>query len=76
MQTPRKPSSERWPLPVRYADAPKKLVESVESNAALTQTDETVLALSVAFCSVLGLLVTGQRFDEKISDTLVQKGGG
>jgi hypothetical protein len=39
---------------------------------ALTQSDETVLALSIAFCSALGLVVTGQRFDEKISDTLEQ----
>jgi hypothetical protein len=59
-------------IAIRYADAPKKLVEYVESNAVLTQSDETVLALTIAFCLVLGLLVTGQRFDAKISDTLVQ----
>ncbi len=59
-------------IAVRYADAPRKLVEYVESNAALTQSDGTVMALSVAFCAVLGLLVRGERFDEKISDKLVQ----
>lgn len=59
-------------IAIRYADAPKKLVEYVGSNAALTQSDPTVLALTVAYCAVLGLLVTGQRFDAKISDTLVQ----
>lgn len=59
-------------IAVRYAGAPKKLAEYVESNTALTQNDETVMALTIAFCSVLGLLVTGQRFDENISDTLVQ----
>jgi ADP-ribosylglycohydrolase len=58
-------------IAIRYANSPKKIVEYVESNAALTETDETVMALTIAFCSVLGLLVTGQRFDEKISDTLV-----
>jgi ADP-ribosylglycohydrolase len=59
-------------IAIRYADEPKKLVEYVGSNAALTQSDPTVLALTVAYCAVLGLLVKGQRFDAKISDTLVQ----
>ena len=57
---------------ILYANAPKKLVEYVESNAAPTQSDETVLALTIAFCSVLGLVVTGERFDARIGDKLVQ----
>jgi hypothetical protein len=44
----------------------------VESNATLTQSDETVLALTIAFCLVLGLVVTGERFDARIGDKLVQ----
>jgi ADP-ribosylglycohydrolase len=59
-------------IAILYAGKPARLVEHVESNMALTQSDETVLALSIAFCSALGLVVTGQRFDEKISDTLEQ----
>jgi ADP-ribosylglycohydrolase len=59
-------------IAIRYANKPTELVEFVESNAVLTEYDETVLALTIAFCSVLGLLVAGQRFDAKISDTLVQ----
>jgi ADP-ribosylglycohydrolase len=59
-------------IAIRYADSPRALVEFVESNTTLTQTDETVVALSIAFCAVLGLLVTGQRFDAKIGDTLAQ----
>ncbi len=59
-------------IAIRYANAPKELVEYVESNATLTQSDETVLALTIAFCLVLGLLVTGRRFDENIGETLVQ----
>jgi len=59
-------------IAIRYANAPKELVEYVESNATLTQSDETVLALTIGFCLVLGLLVTGRRFDENIGDTLVQ----
>ena len=59
-------------IAIRYADAPKQLVGYVESNAALTQSDETVMALTIGFCLVLGLLVTGRQFDEKIGETLVQ----
>jgi ADP-ribosylglycohydrolase len=59
-------------IAVRYAYAPKQLVEYVESNSALTQSDETVLALTIAFCLVLGLVVTGERFDAGIGDKLVQ----
>jgi ADP-ribosylglycohydrolase len=59
-------------IAIGYANAPKELVEYVESNATLTQSDETVLALTIAFCLVLGLLVTGRRFDENIGETLVQ----
>ncbi len=59
-------------IAILYANTPTKLVEHAESNMALTQSDETVLALSIAFCSALGLVVAGQRFDEKISDTLEQ----
>lgn len=59
-------------IAVRYSSAPKQLVEYVESNAGLTQSDETVLALTIAFCLVLGLLVTGRQFDEKVGETLVQ----
>jgi ADP-ribosylglycohydrolase len=59
-------------IAIRYADAPKQLVAYVESNAALTQSDETVMALTIGFCLVLGLLVTGRQFDEKIGETLVQ----
>ena len=59
-------------IAIIYANAPKKLVEYVESNATLTQSDETVLALTIAFCLVLGRVVTGERFDARIGDRLVQ----
>jgi hypothetical protein len=59
-------------IAVRYANKPAELVEFVECNAALSEYGETVLALTIAFCSILGLLVTGQRLDEKISNRLVQ----
>ena len=59
-------------IAILYANKPAELVEHTESNMALTQSDETVLALSIAFCAMLGLVVTGQRFDEKITNTLEQ----
>jgi ADP-ribosylglycohydrolase len=59
-------------IAIRYADSPSELVEYVESNAALTQYDETVMAMSISFCAVLGLIVKGHRFDEYIGNTLVE----
>ena len=58
-------------LGVRYACDMRRLAESVTANAALTQSDGTVLAMTVAYCAVLGLLVRGHRLDELISDTLL-----
>jgi ADP-ribosylglycohydrolase len=59
-------------IAIRYADHPAELVEYVEENVTLTQTDETVVALTLAYCLVLGLLVMGEPFDAKIGDKLVQ----
>ncbi len=58
-------------LAIRYAGEPRRLAEAVSANAALTQTDDAILAMSVAFCAVLGLLVEGHPLDEHISDTLM-----
>lgn len=59
-------------IAIRYAGAPDRLVEHAEANITLTQYDETVVALSIAYCAVLGLLVSGERFDENISATLME----
>jgi len=59
-------------LAIRYAAQPRQLAQSIASNTQLTQTDETVVALTVAFGAVLGQLVTGVPFDEKISGRLMQ----
>jgi ADP-ribosylglycohydrolase len=58
-------------IAVRYAGRPDELARNVADNAALTQTDDIVLAMTVAFCSVLGLLVTGRALDAQISDVLM-----
>lgn len=64
-------------LAVRYARNPARLAASIGANTLLTQSDATVMAMTVAFGAVLGLLVQGHPLDEQISAklmTLVQSG--
>ena len=64
-------------LGARYALDPHRLAESVSANCHLTQGDEAVVAMSTAFCCVLGQLVAGEPFDVQLSDklmALVKKG--
>ena len=58
-------------LAVLHAAAPRKMAEAVWSNTVLTQTDETVVAMTVAFCAVLSQLVRGERLDGGISGKLM-----
>jgi ADP-ribosylglycohydrolase len=59
-------------IAVRYARDPAQLARAVTANAALTQNDETVLSLTVAYAAVLGLLVQEEPLDERISGKLMQ----
>ncbi|MGV3661327.1 MAG: ADP-ribosylglycohydrolase family protein [Prosthecobacter sp.] len=64
-------------LGVRYAKAPRQAAETVSANCVLTQKDETVVAMTTAFCCVLGQLVNGEALDVNLSDklmALVKKG--
>lgn len=58
-------------IAIRYARNPRELADAVSRNTALTQGDPTVLAITVAFNAVLGLLVQGHRLDPAISDILM-----
>jgi ADP-ribosylglycohydrolase len=58
-------------LSARYALEPTRLAEAVSSNCLLTQSDETIVAMSTAYCCVLGQLVAGERLDEQLSDKLM-----
>lgn len=60
-------------IAVRYADQPGRLAEAVARNAVLTQIDETVVAMTVAFGAVLGLLVQGHPFDRHLSESLMKQ---
>ncbi|MDF1689551.1 MAG: ADP-ribosylglycohydrolase family protein [Cycloclasticus sp.] len=59
-------------LAVRYATNPKELASSVSSNTLLTQCDETINAMTVAYAAVLGMLVQGHPLDEELSGKLMQ----
>lgn len=59
-------------LAVRYALQPARLASVVAENAALTQTDETVVSMTVAYCAVLGLLVQGHALDTELSTRLMK----
>jgi len=64
-------------IAVRYALDPGKLARAIIENTLLTQTDGTVVTLTVAFGAVLGLLVQGNRLDTGVSQklkALVQRG--
>lgn len=59
-------------LAVRYASNPKELAGNVSSNTLLTQCDETINAMTVAYGAVLGMLVQGHALDEELSGKLMQ----
>ncbi len=58
-------------IAVRYAFNPTKLASAITSNTILTQIDDTVISMTVAFGAVLGLLVQGNKLDESISGKLM-----
>lgn len=60
-------------LAVRYALDPAALAEAVTRNTVLTQTDGTVVAMTVAFGAVLGMLVEGHALDASISAKLMAR---
>ncbi|CAM5189462.1 ADP-ribosylglycohydrolase OS=Castellaniella defragrans OX=75697 GN=HNR28_000805 PE=4 SV=1 [Castellaniella defragrans] len=71
-------AAERIPaLAVRYALQPGVLATQASTNTALTQRDTTVMAMTVAYASILGSLIRGESLDDQTSDrlmTLVREG--
>lgn len=59
-------------LAVRYAFQPQEMAAAISSNTRLTQNDETVVALTVAYGAVLGLLVQGNKLDGSLSAKLMR----
>ncbi len=58
-------------LAVRYARHPGQLAAAVTANTLLTQADDTVVSMTVAYGAVLGLLVQGHPLDTKLSGKLM-----
>jgi ADP-ribosylglycohydrolase len=59
-------------IAVRYARNPQQLAESVTSNTVLTQIDDTVVSMTVAYGAVLGMLVQGHGLNTHLSGKLMR----
>ena len=59
-------------IAVRYALQPAQLASAVADNAILTQSDDLVVSMTVAFGAVLGLLVQGDTLDAELSAKLME----
>ncbi len=60
-------------IAVRYALHPRELARAVSSNTVLTQVDDTVVSMTVAYGAVLALLIQGEPFDERLSGKLMER---
>ena len=60
-------------IAIRYAAKPAELASTITRNTVLTQTDGTVVAMTVAYGAVLGMLVEGHTLDSTISDKLMAR---
>jgi len=59
-------------IAVRYAFQPSQIAAAITANTLLTQTDVTVVSMTVAFGAVLGLLVQGHSLDADLSAKLMR----
>jgi ADP-ribosylglycohydrolase len=65
-------AAERIPaLAVRHALRPDLLATAASNNTALTQRDTTVMAMTVAYASILGSLIRGEPLDGETSNRLM-----
>jgi ADP-ribosylglycohydrolase len=58
-------------IAVRYACHPGRLASAIAANTILTQIDDTVVSMTVAYGAVLSLLVQGQPLDTQLSGKLM-----
>lgn len=59
-------------LAVRYAYEPKQLSKSISQNTFLTQIDDIVGSMTVAYGAVLAQLIQGEKLDKDISMKLMK----
>jgi len=60
-------------IAIRYARQPAKLAAAVSANTLLTQNDGAVVAMTVAFAALLGMLLEGHALDANISNKLMAR---
>lgn len=58
-------------LACRYAKYPSQVAKYVSSNCVLTQSDETIVAMSTAYNCILAQLVTGENLTPNLSNKLM-----
>ncbi len=58
-------------IAVHYALRPDQLAATITQNTLLTQSDETVVSMTVAYGAILSLLIQGHALDTKLSDKLM-----
>ena len=59
-------------LAVRYALDPSRLAASISANTLLTQNDPAIVAMTVAYGAVLGMLVRGHALNPQLSGKLMR----
>jgi ADP-ribosylglycohydrolase len=59
-------------LAVRYALNPGQLADAVTRNTILTQNDDSIVAMTVAYGAVLGMLVQGHALNPQLSGKLMR----
>jgi len=59
-------------LGVRYARHPAQLAATITANTILTQTDDAIVSMTVAYGAVLGLLVQGHALNTHLSGKLLR----
>jgi len=59
-------------LAVRYARHPAQLAAAIAANTTLTQLDDTVVSMTVAYGAVLGMLVQGHALNTHLSGKLMR----
>jgi len=59
-------------LAVRYALDPARLAATITGNTVLTQSDATIVSMTVAYGAVLGQLVQGHPLDAHLSSRLMR----
>lgn len=60
-------------IAIRYARQPAELAAAVTANTTLTQTDGTVVAMTVAYAAILGLLIEGEALDRALAGKLMAR---